>query len=81
MPIYDIKDKTTGVIEEKFMSISEYEQYKIDHPDEEQVFTTINFQDAISLGIKRPPSDFQEGVIERIKRNNPGHNIQSRWDR
>lgn len=80
MPLYDIKNKETGEIEEKFMSIAEYEQYKLDHPDEEQVFTTMNFADSISLGIKKPPKDFQEGVIERIKRNNPGHKIQSRWD-
>jgi hypothetical protein len=80
MPIYDIKNKDTGEIEEKFMTISEYEQYKIDHPNEEQVFTTMNFADSVSLGIKKPPREFQEGVIERIKRNTPGHNIQSRWD-
>lgn len=80
MPIYDIKNKDTGDIEEKFMTISEYEQYKIDHPNEEQVFTTMNFADSVSLGIKKPPREFQEGVIERIKRNTPGHNIQSRWD-
>lgn len=80
MPIYDIKNKETGEIEEKFMTISEYEQYKIDHPNEEQVFTTMNFADSVSLGIKKPPREFQEGVIDRIKRNTPGHNIQSRWD-
>lgn len=80
MPIYDIKNKETGEIEEKFMSIADYEQYKLDNPDHEQVFTTMNFADSISLGIKKPPKDFQEGVIERIKRNNPGHKIQSRWD-
>ena len=80
MPLYDIKNKETGEIEEKFMSISDYEQYKLDNPDHEQVFTSLNVQDSISLGIKKPPKDFQEGVIERIKRNNPGHKIQSRWD-
>ena len=80
MPLYDIKNKETGEIEEKFMSIADYEQYKKDNPEHEQVFTSLNVQDSISLGIKKPPKDFQEGVIERIKRNNPGHKIQSRWD-
>jgi hypothetical protein len=79
-PLYDIKDKVTGEIKEVFMSISEYEKYKEENPDHEQVFNTLNFQDSVSLGVKRPPKDFQEGVIERIKRNTPGHKIESRWD-
>ncbi len=80
MPIYSILNKDTGIIEEKMMSIADWEQYKIDHPNEQQHFTTMNFADSVSLGIKKPPKDFQEGVIGRIKKNNPGHNIQSRWD-
>lgn len=80
MPLYDIKNKDTGEIEEKFMSISEYEQYKKDNPDHEQVFNTLNFQDSVSLGVKKPPADFQKYVIEKIKAKNPGHNIKSRWD-
>lgn len=79
-PIYDIKNKDTGEIEEKFMSISEYEQYKLDNPNMEQHFSTMHFADSVSLGIKKPPRDFTEGVINKIKRNNPGHNMQSRWD-
>lgn len=80
MPIYDIRNKETGEIEEKMMSISEYEQYKLDNPNMEQHFSTMNFQDSVSLGIKRPPLDFKEGVIDRIKRANPLHKMESRWD-
>lgn len=80
MPIYQIRNTETGEIYEKMMSISEWEQYKLDNPNEQQHFTTMNFADSVSLGIKKPPKDFQEGVIGRIKKNNPGHNIQSRWD-
>lgn len=80
MPIYDIKNKETGEIEEKFMSIAEYEQYILDNPNMEQHFSTMNFQDSVSLGIKRPPLDFKEGVIDRIKRANPLHKMESRWD-
>lgn len=79
-PIYDIKNKETGEIEEKFMSISEYEQYKLDHPNEEQVFTTMNFQDSVSLGVKKPPSDWFH-VLEKIKHNNPGNKMESRWEK
>lgn len=80
MPIYEVKDKNTGEITEMFMSISQWEKFKEENPDKEQHFTSMHFADSISLGIKKPPRDFQEGVIGRIKKNNPGHNIQSRWD-
>lgn len=79
MPLYDILNKETGQIEEKFMSIAAYEQYKIDNPDHEQVFTTMNFSDSISLGIRKPPREFQEQVIGRIKKI-PGNRVESRWD-
>ena len=80
MPIYNVKDKNTGEITEMFMSISEWEKFKVENPDKEPHFTSLHVADSISLGIRKPPSDFQEGVIGRIKKNNPGHNIQSRWD-
>lgn len=80
MPIYSILNKETGIIEDKMMSISEWEQYKIDHPNEQQHFSTLNFQDSVSLGIKKPPIEFKECVIDRIKRANPLHTMASRWD-
>ena len=79
-PTYDILNKKTGEIEEKFMSISEYEEFKKENPDYEQHFSTLNFQDSVSLGIKKPPIEFKECVIDRIKRANPLHTISSRWD-
>lgn len=80
MPLYDILNKETGEIEEVFMSISAYEQYKLDNPDHQQVFNTLNFQDSVSLGIKKPPEDFQKYVLEKVKKNNPLHTIQSRFE-
>lgn len=80
MPIYSIKNIETGEITEKMMSISEWELYKQEHPNEQQHFTSMHFADSISLGIKKPPKDFQEGVINRIKRANPLHKMESRWD-
>jgi len=79
-PVYDVRDKNTGEVTEMFMSISQWEEFKQNNPDKEQYFTNMHFADSISLGIKKPPRDFQEGVIGRIKKNNPGHKIQSRWD-
>lgn len=80
MPIYEFKNLETDEIFEKMMSISEYEQFVIDNPKYQRHFSTMHVADSISLGIRKPPKDFQEGVIGRIKKNNPGHKIQSRWD-
>lgn len=80
MPLYELKNNETGEIFEKSMKIAEYEQYLKDNPHIQRHFTTMHFQDSVSLGIKRPPLDFKEGVLDKIKRNNPGHNMQSRWD-
>lgn len=80
MPLYDILNKETGQIEEKRMSISEYEQYKIDNPNHQQVFTDMKFIDEVRIGRKKPPKDFQENIIGRMKRSIPGNKIQSRWD-
>ena len=80
MPIYSILNKDTGTIEEKMMSIAQWEEYKIANPNHQQHFTTMNFADSVSLGIKRPPIEFKEGVIDRIKRANPLHKMESRWD-
>lgn len=79
-PLYDIKDPTTGEIKEVLMSLSQYEQYKKDNPEHEQVFSTLNFQDSVSLGVKKVPIEFKECVIDKIKRNNPLHTMSSRWD-
>lgn len=80
MPVYELKNIETGEVFEKMMSISEYEVYIEENKNIQRHFTTMHFADSVSLGIKKPPRDFQEGVIERIKRNTPGHKIQSRWD-
>ncbi len=79
-PAYDVKDKKTGEVTEMFMSISQWEDFKKDNPDKEQYFATLNFQDSVSLGIRKPPLDFKEGVIDRIKKANPLHNMSSRWE-
>lgn len=80
MPIYNVLDKDTGEVTEMMMSISEWETFKQENPNKQQHFTDMKFIDSIRLGIRKPPSDFKEGVIDRIKRNNPHHNMSSRWD-
>ena len=80
MPIYEFKNKESGEIVEVSISMSELDAYKENNPHLERYFSTINFADSVSLGIKKPPSAFKEGVIDRIKRANPLHNMSSRWD-
>jgi hypothetical protein len=80
MPVYDVRDKNTGEVTEMFMSISQWEEFKSKNPDKEQYFATMHFADSISLGRTKPPNAFKEGVIDRIKRANPLHNMSSRWD-
>lgn len=80
MPVYDVYDKETGEITEMMMSISQWEQFKIDNPNKQQYFSDMKFIDEVRLGRKKPPKDFQENVIDRMKRTIPGNRISSRWD-
>lgn len=81
MPLYDLKNNETGEIFELSMSISAYEQYLKDNPHIQRHFATANrLIDEVAIGRKKPPIDFKEGVIDRIKRANPLHKMESRWD-
>jgi gamma-glutamyl phosphate reductase len=80
MPIYEMKNTETGEIFDIEMSIKEYDEYKKANPHIERHFSTMHFSDAVVLGIKKPPTDFTEGVINRIKKANPYNNMSSRWD-
>ena len=70
----------TGEVFEQNIKLDDYDQYLKDNPHIRRHFSTMHFIDSVSLGIRKPPREFQEEVIGRIKKNNPGHNIQSRWD-
>lgn len=80
MPIYEMKNTETDEIFEISLSIKEYDEYKKNNPHIERHFSTMHFSDAVVLGIKKPPKEFKEGVIDRIKKANPHHNMSSRWD-
>lgn len=81
MPLYDLKNKDTGEVFEVMMSYTEYQQYLQDNPNLERYFgSEIHFIDEISIGRKKPPEEFQKYVIERIKKNNPGNKMESRWE-
>lgn len=81
MPIYDLIDTNTNEVFEKTFKLCEYEQFLSENPHIKRYYSKPNLAiDSIALGRTKPPRDFQDNVIGRIKRNTPGHNIQSRWD-
>ena len=59
------------------MSYSELEELLKDK-NIEQVLTPIHIGDSVRLGIKKPPADFQKGIIGRMKATIPGNNLNSR---
>ena len=63
MPIYIFKNTKTNEVEEKFLSMSEREEYLKDNPDIEQVPTPINIVGGVG-GIK-PDNGFNE-VLSKI---------------
>jgi len=80
MPLYEFLNTETNQVEEISLKMSELDKFKEEHPHMKRHFSTLNFQDSVSLGIKRPPLEFKEGVIDKIKRANPLHKMESRWD-
>lgn len=81
MPIYTFRNTQTNEEFTDMMSISHKEKYLIENPHIEQVITVPNFADSVSLGITKPPVDFQRHVLSRVKAM-PGANkkqIEKRW--
>lgn len=74
MPRYSVINKKTKKEYELDMSFSEFEQYLKDNPKMEQVFR-MNIGDPVGLGITKPSKEFQQNVINRIKKVHPHHNM------
>lgn len=81
MPIYTFRNKNTGEEFTEMFSIASMETYLQENPDIEQVITGLNIADSVSIGVTRPPVDFQKHVLGRVKAM-PGANmntIEKRW--
>jgi hypothetical protein len=75
MPIYTLKNKSTGEIFEKNLSISSYEQFLNENPDIERYYSSVpSFGDSIRLGIRKPDASFEKHVIGRMKEKLKGQN-------
>ena len=81
MPTYTFVNKNTGEESEQFMRMSERETFLADHPELEQTIKTVNIVDPVSIGVTRPPIDFQRHVLSKVKEM-PGvdsSKIEKRW--
>lgn len=76
MPTYSFLNTQTKKIHTDFISISECEEYLRLNPHIEQIPCAPALVDPYSLGLKKPPKDFQQ-LLKKIHNQNPGSNIQT----
>ena len=82
MPNYTYKNKITGEEKTVNMTMAEHDTYLDDKPDWEQMILVANFVDPVSIGVTKPPSDFQKYVLGRVKAAVPQADAvaSKRWD-
>jgi len=69
MPTYTFKNIRTGEITEKFMKMSEKDQYMKDNPDLERRLCDIPKPiDPVRLGVSQPAEGFRD-LLKTIKKN------------
>ena len=69
MPTYTFKNIRTGEITEKFMKMSDKDQYMKDNPDLERHLCDIPKPiDPVRLGVKKPAEGFRD-LLKTIKKN------------
>jgi hypothetical protein len=76
MPFYIFRNKNTGDEFEKFLKISELDQYRMDNPDLETVIQAPGFSDPVRIGRMKPSNGFRD-VLQKIKEGSPGSNINT----
>lgn len=74
MPTYQFKDKNTGEVVEKFMKISERDEFVANNPNYETVFMPSTIIDPSLVGAQKPPSDFMKYIVNSIEERNPKAN-------
>ena len=77
MPIYQYKNEKTGEVSDKFMSISDMEQFEIDNPHMKKMIQPVAFGDAMRMGVKKT-DDSVNDLMKRIKKHNAGSTIKTR---
>lgn len=76
MPTYTFKNKETGEVFEKFMSIAAREDYLKDNPNiETMIGSPPTLGDPVRLGIRKVPDGFRE-VLSKIHERMPGSTLK-----
>jgi hypothetical protein len=74
MPLYDFRNKDTGEVFEKFMSIAAKEEYLKDNPNIESMLGMNALIDPVRLGVRKADNGFKE-VLQRIHEKTPGSTL------
>jgi len=74
MPTYTFKNETTGETEEHFLSISEYDRFKVEHPHLTRHFSELP---PTVAGISAKPDGGFREALQRIKAANRGSDINT----
>lgn len=70
MPTYTFLNIDTNEVEEHIVSISKYDQFKLDNPHLQRHFEkgeTASFGDPVRLGLKKPDSGFRD-VLKEVRK-------------
>ena len=77
MPTYEFENKNTGEVFEEIMSIAAKEEYLVDNPHIQQIFTVAPpLGDIHRLGMKKPDDGFRD-VLRNIKKLNPRSKVNT----
>lgn len=74
MPLYDFRNKETGEVFEKFMSIAAKEEYLKENPNIESMLGMNALIDPVRLGVRKADNGFKE-VLQRIHEKTPGSTL------
>lgn len=80
MPIYTFKNKETGEVFDKLISLSDRENYLRDNPQLEQMLGATAIGDSVRLGIRKPDDGFRE-VLSKIHAANYKSNLKDKLSR
>lgn len=82
MPNYTWMNKETGEEFTNTMTMAEHEDFVKDNPHLQQVLRNFTMVDPVSIGVTKPPSDFQKYVLGRVKASVPHADAvaSKRWD-